>query len=191
MTQNNVGIYASQISGHLYSGPYGAYDSLATVTVGSTSVASIDFSGIPQGYKHLQIRGIIQNTATSNSSGWLQCRANGDTAANYTYHFLSGGGSSASAGAGASQSAMLLGDSVNSGAGASTFAPLVIDILDYASTTKTKTFRSLTGVDTNSWGEIYLSSGLWNSTSPLTSLSFYTASYNLKQYSQLALYGVK
>ena len=190
MPQNDVGIYASQISGHLWA-PNGAYDALATVTVGSTSVATIDFTGIPTGYKHLQLRGIVQNTASSNSSGWLQCRINGDTGSNYTYHFLSGGGSSASTGAGANQSAMLLGDSVNSGAGASTFAPFIIDVLDYASTSKTKTFRSLTGVETNSWGEIYLSSGLWNSTSAVTSISFYTASYNLKQYSQIALYGIK
>lgn len=190
MTPPILGIWASQISGHLWA-PTGAYDALATVTVPSGNAATIDFTGIPTGYKHLQIRGIIQNTAVSNSSGWLQCRANGDTGSNYTYHFLSGSGSSASAGAGANQSAILIADSVNSGAGASTFAPLVIDILDYASTTKAKTFRSLHGVDTNSFGEIYLSSGLWNSTSAITSLSFYTASYSLKQYSQLALYGVK
>ena len=57
MTQNNVGIYASQISGHLYGGPYGAYDSLATVTVPSGGVASVTFAGIPSGYQHLHIGG--------------------------------------------------------------------------------------------------------------------------------------
>jgi hypothetical protein len=48
---------ASQISGHLYDGPFGAYDSLATVTL-SADAASVTFAGIPSGYKHLQIRAI-------------------------------------------------------------------------------------------------------------------------------------
>ena len=41
-----LGIMASQISGHLWQ-PEGAYDSLATVTVGATSVATIEIAGIP------------------------------------------------------------------------------------------------------------------------------------------------
>jgi hypothetical protein len=63
--------------------------------------------------------------------------------------------------------------------------------LDYASTSKTKVVRSIVGGDRNGGGRITLSSGLWNSTSAITSFKIITSTDNFAQYSALALYGVK
>lgn len=168
-----------------------SYESIYTANVGAGGSAYVEFTSIPSTYKHLQIRAIVKNEAASNSSGWLQARANSDTASNYTYHYLSGAGSGTPTASGAgTQSAMLLGSSVNNGAGGA-YSPFILDVLDYANTNKYKTFRALTGVDTNSWGEIYLTSGLWQSTSAITTLRFYTASYDIAENSQFALYGIK
>jgi hypothetical protein len=62
----------------------GAYDALASVTL-DANTASITFSGIPTGYKHLQIRGIGRtNRATPADMDGLLIQFNGDTGANYS-----------------------------------------------------------------------------------------------------------
>ena len=75
----------------------------------------------------------------------------------------------------------------------SNFGAAIIDILDYASTSKNKTVRVLTGFDQNGSGNICLASGLWFRSSPaaITSISLAGNSRNYLQYSQFALYAVK
>jgi hypothetical protein len=189
--QNNVGIYASQISGHLYDGPYGAYDSLATVTL-SSSTSSITFAGIPSGYKHLQIRAVAK-TDRADTDDVILMQFNGNTAANYSWHILRGNGTAAISGAttDASNISIQYGATGNSGA-TNIFAGSVIDILDYQNTNKNKTTRTLNGMDLNGSGWIYLQSGNWRSNSAVTSITL-NRQYgsNFVQYSSFALYGVK
>jgi hypothetical protein len=67
----------------------------------------------------------------------------------------------------------------------------IIDIIDYASTTKNKTVRVLSGADNNTGtqGEIDLNSGLWMSVSAVTSLTIFSG-VNFNAGSTFALYGV-
>ena len=74
------GIWASQISGHLWA-PSGAYDAIASTTL-SASAASITFSGIPSTYTHLQVR--LQTSASAAANYYYQ--VNGDTGSNYYWH---------------------------------------------------------------------------------------------------------
>jgi hypothetical protein len=68
----------------------------------------------------------------------------------------------------------------------------VLDILDYANTNKFKTVRSLTGVDANGSGFVALMSGLYRSTTAITSIKlFSTYGSNWTSTSTFALYGVK
>jgi hypothetical protein len=178
---------ASQISGHLWA-PAGAYDALATVTVPSGGASSITFAGIPSGYKHLQIRIIgLGNTA---ASGLM--RFNGDTGSNYSWHALYGDGSTAAATAETS-SGYVIGNGFGSGPSSSTIPFVTItDILDYASTSKNKTVRSLDATDKNGSGYMVLLSGNWrNSASAISTITIAPNSGNYTQYSQFALYGVK
>jgi len=166
----------------------GAYDALATVTVGATAVANIEFAGIPNTYKHLQFRCLSLKSANPGTN----IRINGDaTAGNYPQHILYGTGTAAQAYA----------DTVNytgfvwgiNDAG-STTAPVVsiIDILDYTSTTKLKTIRALGGADTNGDGQIWLGSGMNKViTAPITSITFNGGGANFNQYTQFTLYGVR
>jgi hypothetical protein len=112
---------------------------------------------------------------------------NGDTATNYNGHALFGDGASASA----SSSGSLNGMNLSYTSSTTYPSSLVVDLLDYANVNKNKTVRSLTGGDNNGSGYILLYSGLWQSTSAISSISIYPETGNFAQYSSFALYGVK
>jgi hypothetical protein len=191
MTPPILGIWASQISGHLWA-PAGAYDALATVTVPSGGAANITFVGIPQGYKHLQLRGIARCASSTDRN--LRLYINGDTTnGNYKQHWLYGNGSTAN-----SENNTIspqIGYLPMSSDTASIFGASVTDILDYTSTTKTKTVRSLFGWDGNgsTSGLVSLGSGFQTtSLSAVTSLTIQMSNgSSLAEYTQFALYGVK
>lgn len=188
-----LGIWASQISGRLWE-PAGAYDSLAVITVPSGGAASITFAGIPTGYKHLQMRYLAQSAASSTDQ--MIIRFNSDSSAsNYTTHQLQGNGSAASAygfGTGGFPGAYLDKGINGSGLGASIFSVGVVDLLDYANTSKFKTMRALDGYDANGSGFITLQSALWLNTTSINSLTMVNSGgTNFSQNSQFALYGIR
>ena len=173
----------------------GDFESIATVTVGGGGAASIEFTSIPGTYQHLQIRGIIGNGGDTTLRTLVMRLGNGslDTGNNYVDHYLSGNGSTAGASNTAAHSTIDLYNPV-AGTTASTFGAFVIDILDYASTTKYKTVRGFVGVDLNGSGNVILASGLWMSTSAVNTLSVGARTNfagTLKEHTTAALYGIK
>ena len=189
MSPSNLGVIASQISGHLWA-PSGAYDSIATTTVGAGGAATVTFSSIPSTYTHLQIRWIARNAST-NATDSFGINFNSDTGANYAWHWLYGTGSSVSAYGTGSQTAGLIECTSGAGATSGIFGGGYIDILDYANTTKYKTVRSLGGADANGSGGIFLMSSLWQNTNAVSTILLTSNSGNFQQYSQFALYGIK
>jgi len=169
-------------SGGAAAGGGTAYDSIATVTVGSP-VASITFSSIPATYTHLQIRCLSSTGAEIN--GYMQFNSD-TTAANYRFHALEGNGATAY-GATGNDFTISYDNTTN----ADTFSVQVIDILDYANTNKYKTSRTLTGFDRNGSGVVGLYSLLWMNTNAVTSIVLKPNSGNWKQDSSFALYGIK
>jgi hypothetical protein len=141
----------------------------------------------------LQIRYQARRGASGVATTILQ--PNGDTTtANYAYHYLRGTGSAASAFGTTGTAGMYL--TPFSGTNYPASGVGIIDIHDYASTTKNKTFRFFGGYDTNggSDGEVIsLQSALWANTSAITSITFRTdgASNNWTTNSTFALYGIK
>lgn len=186
-----LGIMASSISGSKAN--TNSYESIQTTTL-SSSQATITFSSIPATYKHLQIRFIARDSDTGSTFDYTTLQYNGDTStANYTYHVLSGNGATA-AGSGGGTGIInynVGGYIVAGGATASVFGVGVIDILDYANTSKYKTTRTLSGWDKNGAGSVGLSSGLWLSTSAISSIVIGSQAGNLVTYTQFALYGIK
>jgi hypothetical protein len=164
---------------------------IATVLVGSGGSSSIIFNDIPQTYKHLQIRGIARSTYTGNSMRAGFIRFNGDAGVNYSIHQISGDGASTSSWGTGSTDVGAWQRISTATAGANMFSGLVIDILDYANTSKNKTTRSLGGVDLNGSGEIYLTSSAWYNTNAITSILLYPQDNNWAQYSRFSLYGIK
>ena len=188
-----LGIMASAMSANLWE-PQGAYDALATVTVPSGGLATIDYSGIPNTYKHLQIR-ILARTASGGTADGLLMRVgtNGsiDTTSTLWGHNLMGDGSGATAGSRSATNIELVQTTASSST-SEMFGVAIIDLLDYANTSKAKTFRSLTGQDQNGSGQVRLMSGSYGAnTNAVTDLRLYSAFANVAEYSQFTLYGVK
>jgi hypothetical protein len=179
-------------SGGAAAGGGTAYESIATVTVGGGGSASVTFSSIPATYTHLQIRGIGQSSRTGTNRSDLLVKFNGSSTG-YAYHYLQGNGSAAAAVGASSQTyGTVVSNAIPAQDYTSQFGAVVIDILDYANTNKNKTWRAISGVDTNSIGAVQLSSGFWNTTSAITSLTFNLSSTGtISEYSSFALYGIK
>ena len=188
-----LGIMASQISGHLWA-PSGAYDSIATVTLGSAA-STITFSSIPSTYTHLQFRVMARDTTTGVTQTSLRWQFNGDTAANYTaYHDIFGNGASTGAdGFGANSIAYLIQVVPGSDASNTTqYGVSILDILDYASTNKYKTLRGLGGHDRNGTGMLRFGSSMWmNSGTAISSITFTADGTQYAIGTTIALYGIK
>jgi hypothetical protein len=183
-----LGIIASQISGHLFA-PSGAYDSIATTTVGAGGASSITFSSIPSTYTHLQVRYIARGTDSVNNN--IGYQFNGDTGANYSAHLLYGDGTSAVSAADPNASFPVYVSIANSSRLAGTFGAGVFDLFDYSNTNKNKTTRILSGREDNSSGILLYTSGSWRNTSAVNSIVFAPSLGSFTQYTQFALYGIK
>ena len=170
-----------------------SFESIATETL-SASTPSVTFSSIPATFTHLQLRCLVRSDRIGGNGADLKIKFNGSST-DYAFHDLTGlGANPVQVGAGASAVAISLQRIASDNtAAANIFAGMVIDILDYTSTSKNKTVRSLGGYDRNGAGEISLSSGLWYaSPAAITSIELTTtATTEFKSYSQFALYGIK
>jgi hypothetical protein len=182
-----LGIIASQN----YTRITGSYESIATVTVGAGG-ATASFTSIPQTYKHLQLRFIARDTYNSGggqTDSNMYMKFNGSSSS-YRNHSVYGTGSSAGAGTSTDPIAGRI-TGLNSTSGV--FGVGVVDILDYTSTSKNKTVRSLSGHDQNGSGLIFLFSELWYATpAAITQIDLTTGNgTNFAQYSHFALYGIR
>tara|TARA_R110000868_G_scaffold118811_1_gene314885 strand:- start:1297 stop:1860 length:564 start_codon:yes stop_codon:yes gene_type:complete len=166
-----------------------AYESIATAT-GTGSSGTISFTSIPSTFSHLQVR-ILGRSDTASVTQTAVFTLNNDTGANYANHVLIGDGATASASGGASSSNVPRIYSVGASAAASIMSVGIIDIHDYASTTKYKTIRIFTGDDRNGAGRTALSSGLWQNTTAVNRLDIITAAGNWTTATTIALYGIK
>lgn len=170
-----------------------SYESIATAT-GTGSNFSITFSSIPSTYTHLQIRLVANGSFTSSSiAGTIQMRFNSDTGSNYTRHALSGNGATATAtGASGSISFFNLGIIPYGSTYSDIYGALIIDIDDYANTSKYKTVRGFGGSDGNGSGNVRLASGVWQNTNAVTDIELFVSSaITLNTPSTFSLYGIK
>lgn len=168
-----------------------AYESIATVSVGSGGTTSVNFTSIPSTYKHLQIRYIAQ-LATGTGFDRARITLNANSSAIYNDHSVYGNGSSVSAGGGSGGASNAVVGSFPYGGYTNIFGTGIIDILDYQNTNKYKTVRILSATDTNGAGEVWFQSFLFSSTAAITSFEFgYNGSAKYNQYTHLALYGIK
>ena len=172
-----------------------AFESIATAT-GTGSSSTITFSSIPATYKHLQIRAISRQFTGGNASQDGRFVFNGDTtSANYWEHFVEATGSTASSGSSdANPFLRVRRMSQGSAASASYMGVTIVDIHDYASTTKHKTIRAISGSEDNAtvYSTIDLGSGLWRNTAAINSISItISGSNHYTTDSTFALYGIK
>jgi hypothetical protein len=159
-----------------------------TVTAAS---AQLTFSNIPQTFTHLQAR-ITGRDASTTTSNPVFVQYNGFGGTYPIYHGLSGNGATASSSYG--QSVLIALPSLpGASATANIVGSVIVDILDYTSTTKYKTTRAIGGCDLNGSGVVSLQSGFLDSTSAITSLTFggsFNSPYAFATSTRVDLYGI-
>jgi len=73
-----------------------------------------------------------------------------------------------------------------------TYGVMILDIIDYTSTSKYKTLRMISGGNVNGTGSVIsLDSALWQSTSAITSLTIRADSTAFASGTTISLYGIK
>lgn len=168
-----------------------SFDSIATVNPAGSN--SFTFNSIPQTYKSLRLRWIANSQ--SGASQRFRVQFNGvTTSTSYYFHYLRGAGGAVSA----SSSGGTVGYISTYGSvypGSTYYGVGILDIIDYASTSKNKTVRTIAGQDNNvsTDGNINLQSGLFINTSAITSITitYDDTSTNFTNASTFALYGIK
>ena len=170
------------------------YELISTTVLGSAA-ASVTFSGLgtsAAAYKHLQVRVAARLDYMSSANiGEIQLRFNGDTGANYAWHSLIGYGTGATSQNGSSQTNISMSNVPYGASTASMFSAAISDILDFSSTTKNKTVRTLDGVANSSDWRVSLHSGGWFSTAAVTSMTLAPNVGNFVTGSRFSLYGLR
>jgi hypothetical protein len=168
-----------------------AYVWLAS-TILSSNQTNIDFSNLSSSYsgtyQHLQIRAVCRS-ARSAAEDDLRIRIDGDASGLYASHFLKNAESSFG-GANATQmvyNGMMIANSQT----ANSFSTFVIDILDPFEATKNTTIKILGGYTANLASTVMLGSGLYRSTSAMSSFRLYNGFGDFAAGSRFSLYGLK
>lgn len=179
--------YSSMAAGAVPSNEY----LIQTIIVSGTATL-IEFANLGQYhgiYRHLKLVASTRNTSNVGT-GALITRFNGDTANNYTYHALRGYNGTLASEVAAPYGAVLTSWNPHGGTNPDNFGIGEAELLDWSSSTKNKTVKSLTGAISYA-NIVSLFSGSWMSTSPITSIQLVAESGNsFVSGSRYSLYGV-
>lgn len=184
-TQSSRGYGFSRLSTQV---PAESYYSIATQAISSNS-NTIEFTSIPQNYKHLQLRFY---TLTSSFSAGAYFKFNNDTTVgNYKHASLYANGSGNGVGyfdTNAIFPNFCGGTSSEPGIG-------ILDIHDYANSNFYKTWRGWDGCGksdgSTAVGYTEMMGGYWASTSAITSMKFTFAGSTFNVGTVIAMYGVR
>ena len=188
LSQASIGTlnkYSSMMAGSAF---LTDFQLISTQLISSTT-ATVTFSGISQSYRHLQVRVAVRSDAAAEADAVI-FNFNGDTGTNYSFHSLMGTGSSVVSNATVSGTYGLGNNIPAATATTNSFGASIIDILDYSSTTKNKTTRSLGGMNSATTSYARFISSAWLSTAAITSIVLKpTGTNNFVAGSRISLYG--
>jgi len=172
-----------------------SFDLLETQTLAS-SAASVTFTGLGSysDYKHLQIRWIAKSSKTSDLAA-SDLTLNGDTGSSYANHYLlARPTSSFISSSDPIPSTRIARSNIAGSTSSDDFSSGVYEILDFSSTDKNTTLRGLDGsvaVGSGGANRFFFRSGLYNSTSAITSITFTNDGDNYIAGSRFSLIGIK
>lgn len=173
-----------------------SFESIATAT-GTGSNTFVTFSSIPSTYTSLQIRAVYRDTNTPGTTRQnLNLEFNGSGSPNYAVHYLQGDGAVASAAGFVNYPFVVINGAGAAGnTTANVYGASIIDIHDYASTSRNKTVRYFCGINDNTATagsqRISVGSGLWMSTSAITSIKVICGDTAFATGTTISLYGIK
>lgn len=162
------------------------YVLLEKITVGAAGGSSVTFSGIPQtGYTDLIVHYSMRSTFTGATGNTIQVSFNGSTSS-FNDRNIYGDGSNVAS----SSSPRNIGATPSATALANTFGNGRLYIPNYTSSSF-KSFVVDAGQENNT-SEAYIQqhSGIWSSTSAITSITISSNVNNIAQFSTFYLYGV-
>lgn len=164
---------------------------IETVVLSSTATL-IEFANLGQYhgvYRHLRLVVATRNTSNTGT-GALITQFNNDSGNNYTFHALRGYNGTLAAESAVPYSSILSSWNPHGSTNAGNFGIAEAEILDWSSSVKNKTVRSLTGAISYA-SIVSMFSGVWMSTSPITSIKLVAEGGNAFQVgSRYSLYGV-
>ena len=162
------------------------YSKIATVTVGSGGVSSIDFLAIPQNYTDLVLKVSARGTRASVYDQ-MYFSINGGVSGDGSAKYLLGTGSAASSG----NAGLQIGYADGANATASTFGNSEIYFPNYAGSNQ-KSASSDSVIENNGTeAEAIMMANLWPFTAAINRITLTTNSGNFVQYSSATLYGIK
>jgi hypothetical protein len=171
----------------------GSYDLLST-TILTSNTASVTFASLgtyAADYQHLQLRIVARGSNSANFTIW-NMRLNGDSGSNYATHALFGNGSLALGNDTRTSTDRILDSLTLPGnSTANSYGALILDILDSFNTSKNKTIRYLGGRRPSDDTVVILRSGLYISTSSITSIALTCQSADWNTGSRFSLYGLR
>jgi hypothetical protein len=172
-----------------------AFELITTVTVGAGGQSSIDFTSISNGYTDLFVVFSLRTTLTGGPYHFDDCaiRFNGDTGNNYNRVVNRAREGGVASGSTISGNLIALYEASAADATANTFGSGQAYIADYASTAY-KSVSIMGASESNNQTQVQFGfiSGLWKSTSAITSIKLYSQNgTNFVQHSSASLYGIK
>jgi len=172
-----------------------SYESIASTLVSSSS-SLVEFTSIPQTFKHLQVRIVARCTANSDREP-IHIMLNNLNTSIYTTNFfnvLGSGGSNTVSITGYDGTVNNMGGSSTvpgtAAASASLYGISIIDFLEYSNTGVTKTPRSFATQASGNFDRLTFIGGIVNTTAAISSIQLRTSTA-WASGSRLSLYGIK
>lgn len=166
-----------------------AFDSIASAT--PSGVNTFDFTSIPSTYKFLRIISTNKTAAPSTIDN-TQMVFNDDVTT--SYQFTYGYAQNTTVGGGNTQagSAFYMRSAGNGGVHNGYYAASVVDIYDYANTSKWTSVHSWGGITTNSAeNEVWFINSTWAKTTTVNKITIGYGAGNWLAGSEFHLYGIK
>lgn len=173
-----------------------SFDHISTTTL-SGATQTVSFTGLNTltDYKHLQFRLSVNSDYTGGASAWrINMRMNSDTTGSYSWKNVHNVGTASYSlqSYGTSDSRLRIGDILlNPTTYGDHYGGVTIDLLDFSSTSKYKSFYARAGVADSINQFTRTDWGMWMKTTAISSISFYPADTNFGIESNFALYGWK
>lgn len=165
------------------------FKKIQTVTVGSSGASSIEFTSIPQTYTDLRIV-LSARSLQGNIYGGGALQFNSDTGSNYKWVRARGDGSNVASDYSSSATSITNWDVAGANATASVFGTVIFDILNYTSSNYKSIFLEYTGENNATEAHMGMNTGIWTSTSAITSIKLFSSGNNYVQYTTATLYGI-
>jgi hypothetical protein len=162
------------------------YEPISTRTL-TTAASSVTFSSIPQTYTDLILVTYFATT-TVNEDAYVQF--NSDTGSNYSRTHLRGNGSTAGSSRASNQTYCLL-DLDSSGATLNAGLQITAQFMNYSNVTTFKSLISRSGTLGGSYTGTTLLTGLWRSTSAISTILVGCTTNTFVVGSVFTLYGIK